>query len=986
MVSYRSSGMIKLFEHNEKAYNSVVAMLEETSKAAVIHPTGTGKSFIGFKLCEDNPDKTICWLSPSDYIFKSQLENLAKAANGFQPNNIKFFTYAKLMNLSEEELADINPDYIILDEFHRCGAQKWGNGVLVLLNANKGVPVLGMSATNIRYLDNQRDMALELFGGNIASEMTLGEAIVRGILSPPTYILSVFSYNKDLEKYKKRVKHTKNRAVRDEAEKYYEALRRALEKADGLDVLFEKHIKKKDGKFIAFCANAEHMREMIEKVPEWFGKIDPEPHIYSAYSEDPETSKAFAEFKKDTSKHLKLLFCIDMLNEGIHVEKIDGVILFRPTVSPIIYKQQIGRALSASKDREPIIFDIVNNIDSLYSIGTIQHEMQIAINYYHFLGMDNEIVSERFKIVDEVQSVRDIFDRLNDTLSASWDMMYSLAVRYFEEHGNLEIPRRHKTPEGYSLGNWIFTQRKIYRGETYGTLGMSRIERLEAIGMVWDSTRDISWQRYYDLAKAYYAEHGNLNIPKDYKKVGGYDLFSWISRMRTYRKSGIQHSYLTDERIALLDRIEMIWSVPDYLWEENYTAVLEFYRNNGHIDIPSKYCAPNGLKIGIWLQRQRKLRSGKIKKGVPPTAEQITRLDELGMVWKSKLEIAWETGYQAALEYYNEHGNLDVPTVYVTSSGYKLGGWIADRRERGKENHSMEEQQRLDDIGMIWKKPDSWEIRYELARQYYEEHGNLNIPAKYKVNGIWLSKWINEQRQIYIGNRGEKQLTEEQIVLLEAIGMIWESRKDFLFDSAWNNQFKRVKDFYDTFGHLNILADYDNGNGKRMAHWLIRQRAFKIKGKLTDKQIELLNSVGMTWLFEDSWEIGFKYAKEYFEKNGNLIINNRYICPDGYALGRWISSQRSCINTSRRNLEKSQVERLDSIGMIWDVHEFRWNESYKFAELFYKENGHVKIPKGYLCANDLNLYEWINTQKRAYRSGKLSQVKVEKLRNIGIIF
>ena len=115
--------MIKLFEHNEKAYNSVVAMLEETSKAAVIHPTGTGKSFIGFKLCEDNPDKTMCWLSPSDYIFKSQLENLAKAANGFQPNNIKFFTYAKLMNLSEEELADINPDYIILDEFHRCGAQ-----------------------------------------------------------------------------------------------------------------------------------------------------------------------------------------------------------------------------------------------------------------------------------------------------------------------------------------------------------------------------------------------------------------------------------------------------------------------------------------------------------------------------------------------------------------------------------------------------------------------------------------------------------------------------------------------------------------------------------------------------------------------------------------------------------------------------------------------------------------------------------------------
>jgi hypothetical protein len=117
--------------------------------------------------------------------------------------------------------------------------------------------------------------------------------------------------------------------------------------------------------------------------------------------------------------------------------------------------------------------------------------------------------------------------------------MYRFALRYFEEHGNLEIPRNYKTSEGYSLGNWIFTQRKIYRGETYGTLGKDRIEKLEAIGMVWDSVRDISWKRYYDLAKAYYAEHGNLNIPKDYKKNAGYDLFSWINRMRTYRKSSI---------------------------------------------------------------------------------------------------------------------------------------------------------------------------------------------------------------------------------------------------------------------------------------------------------------------------------------------------------------------------------------------------------------------------------------------------------------
>ena len=65
---------ISLFEHNETAYYAALSMMKNTGKAAIVHPTGTGKSFIGFKLCEDNPNKKICWLSPSEYIFKTQLE------------------------------------------------------------------------------------------------------------------------------------------------------------------------------------------------------------------------------------------------------------------------------------------------------------------------------------------------------------------------------------------------------------------------------------------------------------------------------------------------------------------------------------------------------------------------------------------------------------------------------------------------------------------------------------------------------------------------------------------------------------------------------------------------------------------------------------------------------------------------------------------------------------------------------------------------
>ncbi len=409
---------INLFEHNKTAYEASVKMLAERGKAAVIHPTGTGKSFIGFKLCEDNPDKTICWLSPSRYIYQTQLENLAETSDGYQPENVKFYTYAKLMNITDEEIAEIQPDYIILDEFHGCGAELWGYGVQKLLQAYPNVPILGLSATAIRYLDNQRDMTDELFDGNVASQMTLGEAIVRGILNPPKYILSVFSIQKDLEKYEKRVQNARYKSMRDEATVYLDVLRRSLDHAEKLDVMFDKHMEDRSGKYIVFCANREHMDDMICKAKEWFTKVDKKPHIYKAYASDPETSKAFADFKADTSNHLKLLYCIDMLNEGVHVEDISGVILLRPTVSPIIYKQQIGRALSALKSKMPVIFDIVNNIENLYSIDTVKEEMQSAVRYYHTHDGEGVVINDSFELIDKVADCKRLFEELEGTLSA----------------------------------------------------------------------------------------------------------------------------------------------------------------------------------------------------------------------------------------------------------------------------------------------------------------------------------------------------------------------------------------------------------------------------------------------------------------------------------------------------------------------------------------------------------------------------------------
>lgn len=758
--------MIKLYSHNQQAYDLAVTMLKDTKKAAIVHPTGTGKSFIAFKLCEDHPDKTICWLSPSEYIFSTQLENLYQATNGYKPNNIVFITYAKLMGMSKEEIKEIHPDYIILDEYHRAGATFWQMGVERLLFTYSVIPVLGLSATNVRYLDNQRDMAQELFDGNIASQMSLGEAIVRGILNPPKYVLSMYYYQNTLEKYERRVKKTKSKVARDNAEKCLDELRRTLEKAEGLDVIFKKHMTNPHGKYIVFCSNKEHMDQMM-KHTEWFSKVDKEPHMYSVYSSDPGADKAFRDFKEDNdNNHLRLLYCIDALNEGIHVDDISGVILLRPTVSPIVYKQQIGRALSASKKTNAVIFDIVLNIENIYSIDSIKEEMQVATSYYRSLGEADQIINEKFKIIDEVRNCRELFEKLNDALTATWDMYYASAKQYYKENGNLEVPARYITEEGYALGSWLNNQKAIRKGTIVGKLTEDQIQKLDSIGMIWDSL-DYFWEQNFKLAKEYYLTYGNLDIPTNYKSTDGKHLGNWILRQR------------------------------------------QLYKSNSLTD------------------------------------EQIKKLDSIGVDWMDRVDRIWENGFIEAKNYSEEYENLSVPKNFRSKTNFPLGIWIQRQRSLYKNNKISEDRiKRLTGIGMNWN-PDNWEHRFDLVKQYYEEHGNINISQKEVIQGVWLGKWIVSQKKAM----QEGKLTHEQIEMLKTLPMEEVGRKD----NRWWSMYEEAKKYYEEFGNLNIPVNYLTSSGKKLSDWIIRQRRNYKLGKMPSEHKEKLDEIGFIWDLSNPW-------------------------------------------------------------------------------------------------------------------------------------
>lgn len=693
---------LQLFAHNEKAYHAAVQMMDRCGKAAIVHPTGTGKSYIAFKLIEENPDKTIFWLSPSEYIFRTQLENLKKQEPELSFAKVRFYTYAKLQCCTAEELAAIaaqQPGYIILDEFHRVGAVSWGTSTLELLKLCPKAKLLGLSATNVRYLDNCRDMAQELFDGHIASEMTLGESIVRGILPAPKYVTTVYQYQQELARCQARVDALRTAGLQEVNQKYLEALRRALEQADGLDRVFAQQITDQSGKYIAFCASKEHMEEMVSHVPEWFAKVNPEVHVYTAYSEDPGTEKEFASFKADQSNALKLLFCIDMLNEGIHVEGISGVILFRPTVSPIVYKQQLGRALTAGDNKTPLILDVVNNFKGLSSIAGLQSEMTEAVQRLFANGEGEKIVTDRFEIVEQEQDCRILFEQLQASLSTTWDHYFAQAGIYYAEHGDLRVPVDYETPAGLKLGSWVQLQRLVRSGKRMGSLSEQQIQRLDGIGMVWDDRTELAWKNGFARAEAYFKAQGDLLVPYQYKEPDGFSLGQWIAIKRRERADGS----LSEEKIRQLDGIGMVWNAVSAKWERGYAEAAAYYERYSDLEVPTKYVTTDGVKLGAWLHCQK----NAYQKG-SLTEEQVRRLEQIGMEWGSRNDRRWMQYYHAAEKYRRVYGNLEVPGDHVTADGVKLGRWLTKLRyarqhpQMVRTKLTQERIAMLDALGMRW--------------------------------------------------------------------------------------------------------------------------------------------------------------------------------------------------------------------------------------------------------------------------------------------
>jgi len=224
---------------------------------------------------------------------------------------------------------------------------------------------------------------------------------------------------------------------------------------------------------------------------------------------------------------------------------------------------------------------------------------------------------------------------------------YLIAMTYFKEYGDLLVEKKYEI-NGYKLGNWINNLRALYKRKDT-CLTKEHVEKLEAIGMIWDK-KDFIWDQGYQISKQYYEKYGNLLL-KQYEMVNGYNLGQWINNQRARK------STLTKKRIDKLDVIGMVWNATKDFWNRCYDAAKRYYIENGDLLIPSDYIV-DGLKVGIWMGTQK-----SSYKENSLTKKQIDMLELIGMIWYARDDL-WENQYQLSKQYFEEYGNLLLPRDY----------------------------------------------------------------------------------------------------------------------------------------------------------------------------------------------------------------------------------------------------------------------------------------------------------------------------------
>ena len=932
------NNILNLYEHNIEAFNRVLnAYNNGEDKVAILQATGTGKSYVALRLAYEYKDKKVLYISPSGAIIehiKNIIDNNDLDINR-DFSNLKFGTYQSLINLSREEIADLDVDLLITDELHHLGAPVWGNRINTIVDTHPNMLLFGMSAYNVRDRGTiyERDMTNpdtdELFSGKVVNYYDLCDAMIDGVLPKPIY-RSAYVRLYDYEKYLEDKIEEGNLSTKDytEYKKLLLDVKRKITNAPSIPDMVRKNIKN-DGKYIYFCPpiteeDTNDIDTIMNEVKQWFDGYD--VVFYKTTSKDKTSGKLNREaFYNDrdlegnsVKKKLRIMFAINQYNEGVHAPDVDGVILGRGTTSDIVYFEQIGRALAVKgKTKEKY-----EEYDSL----TRNELIDIAKGN----GIDVSLDMTKEEIIDKLLSPV-IIDLTNN-------------IEFIEELENNLKNRVKEIQRKQGKSN-----RKIKIRNTDFDINIENKDLYEILRYVRDRINPNNWDMMYELAKKYYEHYSDLKIPFSFKTINGYEsdengynLGFWISNQRVKYKKGT----LSEDRIKQLEKIDMIFGIGKQdVWNIMYDLAKKYYEHHGNLKISHSFKTINGYetdekgyKLGFWISKQRiNYKNGTLSE------DRIEKLEEIGMIFENVYKDTWNMMYKLAKKYYEHYDNLKIPKMFKTINGYEidekgynLGVWIATQKTNYNKSILSEDKiEKLEEIGMIFKKvnDNTWNMMYKLAKKYYEHYGDLKISRSFKTingyeidkNGYNLGFWISNQRVKYKNDT----LSEDRIKQLEKIDMIFGIGKQ----DAWNIMYDLAKKYYEHYGNLKIPRSFKTVNGYetdekgyKLGVWITTQKTNYNKSILSEDRIKKLEKIGMMFenVNDDTWNKMYELAKKYYEHYDSLkipkmfkTINGYEIDEEGYNLGAWINTQR--FSYKKGTLFEDRIEKLEEIGMMWNI-------------------------------------------------------------------
>ena len=904
---------------NEAAFQKAVQSLETLNRAAVFHPTGTGKSCIAWKVVEAHPQTTFFWLVAGAQRLALRQAELTRYNGGTLPGNVRFCDCEKLAAATPEQwvrLGEQKPGCIVLDCYHELSAVCWAQSVQKLLRMCPQAKVLGLGVPNGAPVCAA---AQELFADCIVSHMTVAEAMAAGTMPVPSaYAALLWPQEEELATLRARIKNLCMPKGDTSLRVQYEELSWSLRQVENLTVLLPRLLSDTSGHYLVLFESAAYQEKLGTELEQLLRTVDSAVRFYAADHACFADSAAVETFLSDTAPGPKVLLCVNAPGVQQPLEGLAGVILVRQSSLMSTFKQMLCRALVAAGSRSVPVFDLVAQFEGLGNGRTLQRDCTEAMTR---AGSK----TPGFRQERPMQQTYRLYGKLRREMEASWEVLCQAAADAAAKEGTLELPRSYTIHSGVPVGKWLELQRQVQAGQRPGRLTAEQAAKLEKLGIRWNHRLEAAWEKVFASAQKYRTEHGDLLVPVRYRDKNDFALGEWI----VYNRQRYLGGNLTQNRIERLEAIGMVWSTSNDLWEQNYAAATQYYLEHGDLEVPIKYETPSGFGLGVWLGAQRAAH----KAGELPQ-EQVERLDALGMDWTNRNDRKWMSLYDVAAAYYHEHGNLNVPSEYVTPDGVLLGKWVARQRyaylnpDRSSARVTPERKALLDKLGMVWEKYDPWQERYDLALAYKTEHGDLEIPSVYKTeDGVWLGSWVSRQRQAL--NSGSSALSSERRKLLRTLFKGERRPSDPAADHGtvreanWERNFRSAARYARKYKHLLVPASYVDSDGVRLGVWVSNLRAARKNRpdsyQVTPAHIKKLNSIGMVWDARDAkWGTAYQQAKAYYKAHGNLHAAANYKSDEtGFCLGDWLRRMREWDTTHDPKLTPERRAMLDKIGMEW---------------------------------------------------------------------